>query len=91
MKQEKPRQWWLDRGLIHPADPLGWFQWYLHYYNGRRIHGYDDWQIDRQLKFNARHGAAIEIHGNGDLTKQAGRRQALLHWACNPAPDLMSS
>lgn len=89
-KASKPRQWWIDRGLIKPHDPLGWFQWYLHFYNGRRIDGYDGWQIDRQRKFNARHGKQLELHGNGDLRKQAGRRQAMLHWACNPAPDCMT-
>lgn len=88
-KASKSRQWWLDRNLIHPQDPLGWFQWYLHFYNGRRTA--DDYrQVQRQIKFNARHGKAVELHGNGDLTKQRGRRQSLLHWACNPIPDLMS-
>lgn len=88
-KASKSRQWWIDRGLITPHDPLGWFQWYLNFYNGRRV-SVDQWQIDRWRKFNARHGKQVELHGNGDLMKQNGRRQALLHWACNPAPDCIS-
>lgn len=85
----KPRQWWIDKNLITPHDPLGWFQWYLNFYNGRRV-SVDAWQIDRQRKFNARHGGAVVKLGDSDLSRRKKQRQALLHWACNPAPDCMS-
>ena len=88
-RASKPRQWWIDRNLITPHDPLGWFQWYCNFYRGRRV-SVDQWQIDRWRKFDSRHGAQVRLRGNGDLKCRAGQRQSLLHWACNPAPDMMS-
>lgn len=85
----KSKQWWLDRGLIVPPDELGWFQWYMNFYAGRR-HKVDQWQIRRWSSFNARHGAALMKQGQGIMSKSRGRRQALLQWACNPVPDMMS-
>jgi hypothetical protein len=67
---------------------MGWFQWYLRYYQGRRIAEYDDWQIKRWRSFVARHGAQVKKNGNGDLSKRRKQRQALLHWAADPIPDI---
>lgn len=85
----KPKQWWIDRNLMTPEDPLGWFQWYLNFYGGRRIPA-DSWQIRRQRSFNARHGAAVYKNGGGYLKFRLKQRQSLLHWACNPAPDAIT-
>ena len=75
------RDWWLDRSLIYSYDPLGWFEWYCWYCLGRRIDGYDRWQIDRWRNFKTRHGKMYEA------TPTAGHAQALLHWAIRP-PEL---
>lgn len=88
-KASQPRSVWISKGWIHPQDPLGWLQWYLRYYNGRRSS--DDYrQISRWKSFNARHGGAVRKLGNCDINKRSKQRQALLHWACNPVPDFIS-
>lgn len=68
------RDWWLDRGLIVDWDPMGWFEWYCWYWLGRRITGYDDWQIQRWRSFRERHGEMYRA------TPTGGHAQALLHW-----------
>jgi hypothetical protein len=78
---------WQSRGWIDERDPLGWFQWYMRYFNGRRLPEYDHWQIGRWSSFGARHGAQVLKNGNGDMTKRLRQRQGLLHWAHNPEPD----
>lgn len=82
------RQVWIDNGWITKEDPLGWFQWYTRYSNGRRIESLDTWQIKRWKSFVARHSAQIKKNGNGDLSKRIRQRQCLLHWAADPIPDI---
>ena len=63
---------WEQMGWIKSHDPYGWFQWYTEFYEGRRIPGYDEWQIQRWKKLKARF--------NVD-NKTPAIRQTLLHWA----------
>lgn len=79
---------WQNRGWITPEDPMGWFQWYLRYYQGRRLEALDAHQIKRYNSFVARHGAQIKKNGNGDLTKRIRQRQSILHWGGDPIPDV---
>ena len=84
----QPRKVWEEAGWITPEDPMGWFQWYLRYYQGRRIPDLDAHQIKRWKSFVARHGAQVKKNGNGDLSRRLKQRQSLLHWAADPIPDI---
>ena len=84
----QPLSVWKENGWITPEDPMGWFQWYLRYYQGRRIDDLDAHQIKRWKSFVARHSAQVRKIGNGDLKKRLKQRQALLHWAADPIPDM---
>ena len=35
IKSGLPREEWIKKGWIFKEDPLGWFQWYCRYTNGR--------------------------------------------------------
>ena len=41
VKSGLTRKEWIDKGWIFKEDPLGWFQWYCRYSNGRRIQNID--------------------------------------------------
>ena len=45
IKSGLSRQEWIDKGWIFKEDPLGWFQWYCRFTNGRRIAEVDEIQI----------------------------------------------
>ena len=78
------RKEWLNKGWIFKEDPLGWFQWYCRFANGRRIPHIDEIQIKRWKNFK-RHVTAIEKNcEKGDLGCRRRQRQAILQWAYNP-------
>ncbi|RPG94455.1 MAG: hypothetical protein CBE23_002150 [Candidatus Pelagibacter sp. TMED263] len=79
------RKEWIDKGWIFKEDPLGWFQWYCRFKNGRRIAEIDKIQIKRWKAFGDRHGPAVKKNCEaGDLSCRRRQRQALLQWAYNP-------
>lgn len=72
---------WKENGWIK-TDKNGWFEWYIHYFLGRRLDKEDDWQIGRWNSFVARHQGQI----NNDPKSKDGdhrlvQKQALLQWA----------
>ena len=78
------RKEWLDKGWIFKEDPLGWFQWYCRFANGRRISHIDKIQIKRWKAFK-RHVTAIKKNcEKGDIHCRRKQRQAILQWAYNP-------
>jgi len=85
------KELWIKNGWITPEDPLGWFQWYVRYSQGRRIESIDKFQMGRWRSFVARHGAQVLKNGNGNITKRLRQRQCLLHWAADPIPDVQVS
>ena len=78
------RKEWLNKGWIFKEDPLGWFQWYCRFANGRRIPHIDEIQIKRWKAFK-RHVTAIKKNCEpGDIHCRRKQRQAILQWAYNP-------
>lgn len=77
----QPYEVWIKKGWINEADPLGWFQWYCRYYQGRRLGSEDNRQIKR-WKAMKRHIAQVTKNCHtGDTTCRRKQRQALLQWA----------
>ena len=84
IKSGLSREHWVEQGWIFKEDPLGWFQWYCRFCNGRRISHIDEIQIKRWKNFK-RHVIAIEKNcETGDLSCRKRQRQAILQWAYNP-------
>jgi len=78
------RKHWQDKGWIFQEDPLGWFQWYCRFAQGRRIQHIDIIQIKRWKNF-IRHVTAIKKNCEpGDIHCRRRQRQAILQWAYNP-------
>ena len=84
VKSGLSRKEWQEKGWIFKQDPLGWFQWYCRFSNGRLIRLIDEIQIKRWKNFN-RHVAAIKKNCDSiDLNCRRKQRQAILQWAYNP-------
>ena len=78
------RKYWIDKGWIFKEDPLGWFQWFCRFTNGRRIPKIDEIQIKRWKAFK-RHVSAIQKNCEpGNIHCRKRQRQAILQWAYNP-------
>ena len=79
------RKEWISKGWIFNQDPLGWFQWYCRFTNGRRIPHIDEIQIKRWKAFGVRRIAAIKKNcEESDLSCRRKQRQAILQWAYDP-------
>ena len=84
VKSGLSRKEWLEKGWIFKEDPLGWFEWYCRFKNGRRISRIDEIQIKRWKAFK-RHVTAIKKNCEpGDIHCRRRQRQAILQWAYNP-------
>ena len=84
VKSGLSRKHWMEKGWIFKEDPLGWFQWYCRFSNGRRIPHIDEIQIKRWKNFR-RHVVAIKKNCDPiDLNCRKKQRQAILQWAYSP-------
>ncbi len=84
VKSGLSREHWIEKGWIFKEDPLGWFQWYCRFCNGRRIPQIDQIQIKRWKNFR-RHVLAIKKNcEKNDLECRRRQRQAILQWAYDP-------
>ena len=84
VKSGLSREHWIEKGWIFKEDPLGWFQWYCRFCNGRKIPHIDEIQIKRWKNFT-RHVLAIKKNcEKNDLSCRRRQRQAILQWAYNP-------
>ena len=84
VKSGLSRKEWQEKGWIFKEDPLGWFQWYCRFINGRRIPHIDEIQIKRWRAFK-RHVSAIKKNCEpGNIYCRKKQRQAILQWAYNP-------
>lgn len=77
----QPHKVWMEKGWISEHDPLGWFQWYCRYFQGRRIAGEDERQIKRWKAMRRHVGQIKKACHPGDASCHSRQRQALLHWA----------
>ena len=84
VKSGLSRKEWQEKGWIFKQDPLGWFQWYCRFSNGRRILHIDEIQIKRWKNF-IRHVIAIKKNCEPvDLSCRRRQRQAILQWSYDP-------
>lgn len=81
VKSRQSLKVWQENGWTTKDNPLGWWEWYCHYFLGRRLGEEDKTQINRWRSFVARHMG--QIKANCDLKNKDCRpvqRQGLLQW-----------
>lgn len=82
VKSRQSLKVWQEKGWTTELSPLGWWEWYIKYFEGRRDEKEDKLQIGRWRSFVARHQG--QIRTNCDLKDKKCRpvqRQGLLQWA----------
>jgi hypothetical protein len=83
VKSRQSLKVWKENDWIK-TDKLGWWEWFLKYFEGRRLGEEDTWQINRWRSFVARHQGSIN-----STTKSKNKdaylkeKQALLQWGWN--------
>lgn len=84
VKSRQSLKEWQRKGWIKPQDPCGWIEWYIKYFEGRRIEDYDKWQIGRWRSFVARHQGQINADPKSkNKDARVVQKQALLQWGWN--------
>ena len=82
IKSRQSLKEWQRKGWTTRDSPLGWWEWYIKYFLGRRLGKEDDTQVGRWKSFVARHmgqvKASCRLNDEKCHTKQ---RQGLLQWA----------
>jgi hypothetical protein len=75
---------WVKNGWTTKHSPLSWWEWYIKYFEGRRLEDEDDWQIKRWKSFVARHQGQINADSkSSNKDARLAQKQALLQWAWN--------
>lgn len=84
VKSRQSLKEWEDKGWIYKEDAAGWIEWFIKYFEGRRIPDEDDRQIKRWRSFVARHQAQVDAKcKKSDKSCNTKQRQGLLNWAWN--------
>ena len=84
VKSRQSLKEWQRKKWTTKLSPLGWWQWYILYYGGRRNEKEDALQIARWKSFVARHNAQVQAKCKpGDKTCNTKQRQGILQWAWN--------
>lgn len=81
VKSRQSLKEWQKKGWTTKLSPLGWWEWYLKYFEGRRDEKEDKLQISRWNSFVARHQAQITQNCDlEDVSCRPRQRQGLLQW-----------
>lgn len=81
VKSRQSLKVWQEKGWTTEHSPLGWWEWYIKYFYGRRLDKEDEMQINRWKSFVARHNAQVQSKcKKGDKSCNTKQRQALLQW-----------
>lgn len=82
VKSRQSLKVWEENKWTTENSPLGWWEWYVKYYFGRRLEDEDKWQIKRWRSFVARHMGQVRASCKLDDKKcHTVQRQGLLQWA----------
>lgn len=82
VKSRQSLKEWERKGWTTKLSPLGWWEWYIKYYHGRRDDKEDKLQISRWRSFVARHQGQINANCKPkDDDCRPKQRQGLLQWA----------
>lgn len=82
VKSRQSLKAWQEKGWTTELSPLGWWEWYIKYFEGRRDEKEDKLQIGRWKSFVARHQGQIKANCTlGDKDCRPTQRQGLLQWA----------
>lgn len=82
VKSRQSLKEWQDKGWTTKLSPLGWWQWYVNYWEGRRDEKEDALQIGRWKSFVARHQGQVTANCKAkDHDCHRKQRQGLLQWA----------
>lgn len=88
VKSRQSLKEWGRKGWTTKLSPLGWWEWYIKYYHGRRDDKEDKLQISRWRSFVARHQGQINANCKPkDVECRPKQRQGLLQWAWDSATD----
>ena len=82
VKSRQSLKQWEKNGWTTEDSPLGWFEWYVKYFEGRRLEKEDEWQIKRWNSFIKRHNGQMRSSSNWkNKGKWLKSKQGQLQWA----------